>query len=106
MKELKEWEMAEQLLRVGMTAFPEEAVFPLLLGQAMVEQGRNDEAVPWFERTLTLSPQSSEAYYGLGRMALDQGKTGEAVRYLKRGLRYDPYARQMLELLHQLLDQV
>ena len=102
LKELRSWETAEQVLRFGMSAFPNEPAFSLLLGETLLEQKRWLDAEPWFQRTLALTPKSAEACYGLGRIALGLGQTEQAVMYLKRGLQGNPYHRAALKLLHQL----
>ncbi len=99
LKDLKAWEGAEQVIRVGMAEFPAEVAFPLLLGQTLLEQARWRDAEPWLQRALALQAASPEAYYGLGRIALGEQRRGQAVRHLKRALQYDPYHRNALELL-------
>jgi spermidine synthase len=101
LKALQSWEAAEQVLRFGMVTFPGDASFSLLFGETLLDQERWLDAVPLFQRTLTVAPGNAEAYYGLGHIALGLGQTQEAIRYLKRGLQYNPYHREALRLLHR-----
>ena len=68
----------------------------------MLERGQGHDARPLFERTLSVSPNSTEAYYGLGRIAFEEGYQAEAVRWLTLGLRYNPYHHDTLQLLDRL----
>lgn len=102
LKELRSWQDMQAVLQFGIRAFPKEAAFPLLLGEALLDQGRPLDAEPLFRQALTVAPGSTQAYYGLGRVALGNGHAEGAERYLKLGLRYDPYHREALELLHRL----
>ncbi len=102
LKELKQWGPAEQVMRFGVEAFPQEAAFPLLLGETFLDQERWLDAVPWFRRALALAPRQAEAYYGLGRVAVSQGKREQAVTLLRESLRYNPYHREALTLLQEL----
>ena len=63
-----------------------------LLGLALNEQGRYDEAIPQFEQALTniLYPTPQFAQQNLAQTLLLQGKTAEGVRRLKALLRQVP----------------
>ena len=102
LKGLSAWGEAERVARFGVTEFPTESAFPLVLGETFLEQARWLEAQPWFQRALTLAPASAEAHYGLGRVALGQGRRAEAIRHLQRAAQYNPYHREALELLDRL----
>ena len=105
LKDLKWWAAAEQVARFGMGAFPTNGSFALLLGDLLMEQGRQPEAEMVFRQALAVAPKSVEAYYGLGRIALGRGEVTQAVRYLRHGLRFNPYHREALELLDKLQHQ-
>jgi len=102
LKQVQDWPAAEQVMRFGLEAFPEEAAWPLWLGEVSAAQGRDEEAVAWFRQALARVPTAAEAYFGLGRIAASRGQPREAARYLRRGLQYRPYEREMLQLLLQL----
>ncbi|OGX29360.1 MAG: hypothetical protein A3B78_01355 [Omnitrophica WOR_2 bacterium RIFCSPHIGHO2_02_FULL_67_20] len=102
LKELGAWQETEQLIGSGVSAFPSEAALPLLMGEALLAQRRWQEALPWFQRTLAVSPKSADAYYGLGRAALGLGGREEAARQLARALRVDPYHVEAARLLQEL----
>ena len=54
------------------------------LGEALQEQGRNDEAVPHLQRALAINPEYAEALNNLGNALNGQGRLDEAIaRYTK-----------------------
>jgi predicted Zn-dependent protease len=95
-------EAAERLLRVGVERMPDQASLAAKLGEVLLEQGRAQEARPWFQRALAIAPSTVSGYYGLARVAQAQGQAEAARRSLTQGLRYDPYHADMLKLLEQL----
>jgi spermidine synthase len=102
LRRLRAWEAAEQVLRAGVSAFPEERQFPLLLGDLLLDQERWLEAEPWFRRVVQLTPDSGAASYGLGRIAAKLGRREEAMRWLRQAAHHQPYHRQALRRLHRL----
>jgi Fe-S cluster biosynthesis and repair protein YggX len=56
------------------------------LGQALLESGRADEAIPSFERTLAISPNHSRAHQRLGAALLAAGRRDEAIAKLTAGV--------------------
>jgi len=101
LKELKAWPLAEQVLRVGMEAFPLDAGFPLQLGEVLLQDGRLEDAEGVFHHALTIEPKHIGGYYGLGRIAFGAGRLKEAARLLQRGLQFAPYHAEALNLLRQ-----
>lgn len=102
LRTLRAWDIAERVGRLGISAFPSQAAFPLLLGQIFADQGRWPEAEPFFRQVISLVPKSVEGYYELGRTVLAQGRWDEAVRHLTRATQYNPYHREALTLLQQM----
>jgi len=103
LKELGAWHEAEEISGYGVSAFPSEVAMPLLMGEALLAQQRWQDALPWFQQALAVSPKSADAYYGLGRVALGLGGREEAARQLTRALRANPYhveAARLLQALH------
>ncbi len=101
-RRLKAWSDAEAMGRSGAQLFPGDALFDLIAGEALLEQGRLPEAVDRFQRARAVAPKAVEVYYGLGRIALAQGQAVQAVRLLREGLRHEPYHHASLDLLSRL----
>jgi len=53
--------LAESTLREALSRAPERADLALSLAELLLLEGRNDEAREWFNRVITLAPQSREA---------------------------------------------
>ena len=71
-----------------------------------MDQGKADEAVACYRRTLTLNPASADAHNNLGNALKDQGKLDEAVGWLARALELKPaYAEAHSNLGNALKDQ-
>jgi hypothetical protein len=74
----------------------------LLLGEALVDAGRRDEALAQFQTAARLRPGDPTAYVKLGRFMAEAGRTGDARQYLQKAIDLDPRsasARQMLTAL-------
>jgi tetratricopeptide (TPR) repeat protein len=99
LKELKAWPEAERVMRYAVPAFPSEVAMPLLYGDILVGQQRWQEALPWFQRALALSPGNADAYYGMGQVALGLGGREEGFRQLIRAVRANPYHVKAARLL-------
>lgn len=78
------------------------------IGCYLMEQGRWDEAIPWFERAKKASRYEPRhfPYLNLGRLHAARGEVAEAIAELEGALNEnpgDPVALQMLERLrHQI----
>ena len=65
-------------------------------GEFLVEQGRNNEAIPHFQTALSLNDYPANGWRLLG-VALDEcGQHTEALRAFERALQSDPYNPQVL----------
>ena len=73
-----------------------EALVPLSaaevndLGNALLEQGRPDEAIRHLRRALQLDPSLVEAAYNLGIALASQGELDEAIGHYRRAIEIDP----------------
>ena len=65
------------------------------LGQAYLELGRTDEAVPLFEAALAEPGLRGAALFGLGRAALARGDAAKAVEHLEAALAESPDASRV-----------
>jgi tetratricopeptide (TPR) repeat protein len=99
LNELKAYPEAEQVLQYAGSQFATNAAFPLLYGEILLAQERWQEALPWFQRALAVSPGNADAYYGMGRVALGLGGREEAYRQLIRAMRSNPYHVKAARLL-------
>ncbi len=60
------------------------------LGQALLTQGKIDDAIRHFRQALRLQPSYGEAHNHLAKALLEQGKSEEAVQHLLRALEIKP----------------
>jgi len=66
---------------------PDNELGHFRLGQLLMEDGRYDDAVQSFRRTLELSPEFSKVFQLLGSALIKLGRTDEAARVLQEGYR-------------------
>jgi hypothetical protein len=77
----------------------------LLLGEALIDAGRNVEAVEQFQTAIRLKPTEPTGYVKLGRLFAAVGRTREARQQLLKAIEIDPRnaaARQTLSALETL----
>jgi len=93
---------AEQRLKAAMAADPLYEEPPFFYGNLLVEQGRNDEAVPYLEKAIKNRNDYIPARVVLARALMNQKKWTEAVSGLQETIALDPKHPQP----HLLLSQV
>ncbi|MBI3400185.1 MAG: tetratricopeptide repeat protein [Acidobacteria bacterium] len=71
----------------------------LLLGEALVNAGRTDEAVEQLQTAIRLRPTDQTGYLKLGRVLAEAGRVGEARLYLMKALELDPHNASALQAL-------
>jgi superkiller protein 3 len=59
-------------------------------GNALVHQGKNAEAVPFFEKATILDPEYALAYNNWGYALASQGKNAEAIPFYEKATSLDP----------------
>ena len=69
---------------------PENARAHNNLGSALVDLGRSQEAIPYFQEVLRLEPDYAKAHNGLGNALGKLGKAQEAIPYFQEALRLEP----------------
>ncbi len=81
---------------------PESADVHNILGIALADRGRIDEAIAEFREALRLDPGSAQTHWHLGAALAYRGARDEAVDHLRQSVRLDPTnanARHDLEVL-------
>ena len=68
-------------------------------GAALLESGKEKEAVSWYRETVRRHPASAAAHLGLGRALLLTGDKEGARKELEETLRLDPGSAAALGLL-------
>jgi len=68
---------------------PDNASAHLMLGDALVQQGKYAEGISEYKEAIELDPESAEGPFRLGRTMLKQGKKDEALVELKKALKLD-----------------
>src|SRR3954470_12834661 len=77
---------AERLCREALAEAPGSADAWMSLALALQPQGRPDEALAAFERTIALAPASAAAHYNLGRLHHSRRRFDRAIPALSRAI--------------------
>lgn len=64
------------------------------LGEALMAQGRYDEAREWLWRSARIDPSNTHAWRNLGVCEWKQGNAAAAIPHLQQALRCDPHNRE------------
>jgi len=78
---LNQWGSAIEVLNEEMQLSPQSARTHYLLGRAYSQQNRFTEAASHYERTITLDPNWTEAYYELATVLMRSGQRRKAQNY-------------------------
>jgi len=68
---------------------PDNANARLMLGDALVQQGKYEEGIGEYRKAMELEPKSAEGPFRIGRTMLKQGRKDEALAELKNALKLD-----------------
>ncbi len=90
---------AAELCRTFLPQLPEHLSGHVVLGQALQEQGAEDEARRAFETVLALDAENVVALRALGDIARRRGDASEARRWYARLVEVDPRDPEALALL-------
>ena len=71
-------------------AVPESADLHNVLGIALADRGKFDEAIAEFRQALRLEPDSGTTCWHLGAALASNGARQEAIEYLRRSIQLDP----------------
>jgi tetratricopeptide (TPR) repeat protein len=69
---------------------PESAELHNVLGIALAEKGKLDEAITEFREALRLDPDSAQTHWHLGAALVSRGAREEAIEHLRRSVQLDP----------------
>jgi tetratricopeptide (TPR) repeat protein len=76
------------------------------LGNALLKEGRTEEAMAHYREAFRIDPAYAQAHYSLGIALLQQGRTEEAIAQYREALQLDPaYAEAHNNLGNALLQQ-
>ena len=76
------------------------------IGDALLNQGRIDEAMGQFQEAIRINPDDAEAHYNFGTALLKKSQTGEAINQFQEAIRLKPnYAEAHNNLGTALLNQ-
>lgn len=76
-------------------AVPGEAPPALNLGEALMVQGRFDEAREWLWRSARVWPESRHPWYNLGTAEWKMGRPHDALPHFRRALQYAPQDQEV-----------
>jgi predicted Zn-dependent protease len=83
-------EPAEELLRKGVSRWPNYAMLNANLGINRIKSHRFDEAIPHLRRAVKLEPDNGPIESLLGMALWKTGVYAEAEQFLRRGIKHDP----------------
>jgi len=84
------WQNSQSLWTRALACTSDNVVAEQNLGQAVYEQGRDDEAIAHFERALQINPIQASVHSSLGVVLLEIGRVNESLAHLQRALQIDP----------------
>jgi len=88
--QLRYWRNGETLFAHALAVTPNNATSRLNLGEALQEEGKREEALAEYQRTIQLDPLRFEAFNNIGRVLSDAGKPSEALEYCRRAVDLNP----------------
>lgn len=89
--QIKIWRSPESLWQYVVNKYPTSVAFSHYnLGIALFDQGKIDEAISSYKRTLTINPQHEKAHFSLGYAYLKKGMLDDAIPAFKRALTRNP----------------
>ena len=84
------WHDSEKLWRHALSIDPQSYFAHNNLGNALATQGRFDEAIDEFHKTLRINPNDADAAYNLGNAFAQKGDLNQADQQLQQALQLDP----------------
>jgi tetratricopeptide (TPR) repeat protein len=96
------YQAAEESLKEAIRLNPDYALALYNLGVSIAEQGRNQEALPFFEQAEKVGPVSVGLLNALSRAYREVGDVPKAVSAIQRSLALNPNQPEQKNLLKQL----
>ena len=90
LKQARRFDEALRAAEEGRKRWPGDLNFQNIMGAALVELGRPEEALPLFEHSLSLDPESGYAWHFHGRALMDSHRYIEALESFETALKYNP----------------
>lgn len=87
---------AERLYRAALKLDSRNAMLLCLLGMAVAQQGRADEALPLLDKGLSLNPQMPDGLFARAQLRLAAGHAGHALADIERAMTLVPANPAML----------
>jgi len=89
--QIKIWRSPASLWQYVTNKYPDSVSFAHYnLGIDLFDQGKIDEAISSYKRTLTINPRHEKAYFSLGYSYLKKGMLDESIPEFKRALTLNP----------------
>ena len=92
---IKEMQLALSLQPIG------TALDYFYLGNALVAEGKPQQAISFYCQGIVLNPQFAEFYYRISELLSQQSKHSEAIKFLQQGINYNPQDSESYYLLGQ-----
>jgi len=106
LERLKRWKEAEEHYRRAVEDIPGEWQFPNRLAVVMIQTGRYEGAVKWFQRAIALAPDHFEPYQGLLSVYYNLDRYQDALGVLDQWLRRHPDDQAVRRLSEQLRQSI
>ncbi len=88
--QLKYWQSGERLFRHTIEVTTDNFVAYTVLGAALDDQGRKEEALSLYRQSVAMEPRYPEGQYNLGTALLKMGRLDEAISHFTAALRDSP----------------
>lgn len=99
----KQYDRAVKQFSAALSLYPANSEAGFRLGNVLLAQGKNKEALAAFEKTISAADYYEEIYFHAALAALGLNDRKKAVQYLIENLKLHPYHLQAYGLLAQLL---
>ncbi len=77
------------------------AIERFYLGNALINQGQQQQAISCYYKAIVLDPRFIHAYHRLSKVFSQQGKHNEAIKFLEQGINHNPEDAESYYLLGQ-----
>ncbi len=100
------WRNSESLWTHTLACTSDNDVAHDNFGNFLIGEGRADEAITHYQKSLQINPKNVEAYYNLGNVLIKEGSVDEAITYYQKALQINPdYAQAHNNLGNALLQK-